>query len=416
MFRIDHATAAPALPTPAAPGTPGYFTPGSAPTTPPTIVTADWANAVQEEILAAVEGEGLVADKTVQDQLYQAILRAAGRAAVGNRLINPEFRVWQRFPGGAGPAFAETEGFWGPDRWRFKAGTAGSVGDVDRTNVVFGGAPSSPSGSIYALLWNVSTAAGSAEMAQRIEEVQTLHGQPVVVAFDAQTKSPSADATIEKVELIQRFGTAGSPDVTTQLSPTAGLLIDSSFRRLVFVGTLPSVAGKTFSAGPTSDSNLELRITLDAGQVFAIILTGFVLSRGSADPGYTPRPFGQELRLCQRYFERSSAESQSFDEDTAQIGYHDTALGGIVESVGTKYQVEKYRGDGNPVVTWYGGNSATTPDVISEKTSAVTESDHAVTATAGNASHTGFPDLDTPPASGTLRLFRANWTAEAEIP
>ena len=74
MFRIDHPTAATALPAPAPAGTPGYFQGGDpAAGTPRTVVTQDWANVVQEELAGAVVGAGLVLSKTDNGQLLKAI-------------------------------------------------------------------------------------------------------------------------------------------------------------------------------------------------------------------------------------------------------------------------------------------------------------------------------------------------------
>jgi len=76
MHRIDDPSASPALPTPLQQGTPGYFTDGS-PTIgeEATIVRADWANAVQEEICYVIEQSGLILLKTDRTQLLQAIAR-----------------------------------------------------------------------------------------------------------------------------------------------------------------------------------------------------------------------------------------------------------------------------------------------------------------------------------------------------
>lgn len=74
MFRIDHASAVPALPAGSPPGTPGYFTQGD-PTTGQmaTVVTQDWANIVQEELVAIVESAGIPLDKSDNTQVLQAI-------------------------------------------------------------------------------------------------------------------------------------------------------------------------------------------------------------------------------------------------------------------------------------------------------------------------------------------------------
>ncbi|MDH4745813.1 hypothetical protein OMP43_17445 [Sphingomonas sp. CBMAI 2297] len=82
MQRIDGPTASPSLPDPSAvSGTPGYFTGGdpSVPT-PPTIVSPDWLNMIQEEIVAVILASGAALSKTNRTQLRDAIqaLVAAG--------------------------------------------------------------------------------------------------------------------------------------------------------------------------------------------------------------------------------------------------------------------------------------------------------------------------------------------------
>jgi len=74
MFRIDVPSAVPALPTPQAAGTPGYFGRGNVGTGElPTTVTADFLNMIQEEIAHVVTGAGLTLSKTDHTQLATAI-------------------------------------------------------------------------------------------------------------------------------------------------------------------------------------------------------------------------------------------------------------------------------------------------------------------------------------------------------
>lgn len=74
MHRIDHSTAAGALPAPDAAGVAGFFIKGDPQTAvPATVVTADWANATQEELAYVIEQAGLVLSKTDHTQLRQAI-------------------------------------------------------------------------------------------------------------------------------------------------------------------------------------------------------------------------------------------------------------------------------------------------------------------------------------------------------
>lgn len=75
MFRIDVASAVSTLPTPAAPGTPGYATNGNPATgSPPTIIDADWGNRIQEELMTFVLGASLTPSKTNYTQVAQAFI------------------------------------------------------------------------------------------------------------------------------------------------------------------------------------------------------------------------------------------------------------------------------------------------------------------------------------------------------
>lgn len=81
MHRIDHPTAAVALPAPSAAGTPGYFTVGNPSSgVPATVVTSEWANAVQEELIHCLDAAGIAPDKQSRTQLWAAIQIAVGAA------------------------------------------------------------------------------------------------------------------------------------------------------------------------------------------------------------------------------------------------------------------------------------------------------------------------------------------------
>lgn len=82
MFRTDQPTAASSLPTPAAAGTPGYFTNGNPGTgTPGTVVDQDFLNMVQEELCNVVTSAGGTLSKTNHSQVYAALLSIASSAA-----------------------------------------------------------------------------------------------------------------------------------------------------------------------------------------------------------------------------------------------------------------------------------------------------------------------------------------------
>jgi hypothetical protein len=75
MQRIDVGTAVAVLPTPAAAGTPGFFTEGDpVGGIAPTIVSGDWLNMVQEELIGVVVKSGLTPSKTNRTQLLTSII------------------------------------------------------------------------------------------------------------------------------------------------------------------------------------------------------------------------------------------------------------------------------------------------------------------------------------------------------
>ncbi|MDO9711040.1 hypothetical protein [Paracraurococcus lichenis] len=79
VHKIDSSTAVSVMPTPGAAGTPGWFTDGNpALGIAGTVVTADWLNAQQAEILNVLTAAGITPDKTKQNQLLTAIQTLAG--------------------------------------------------------------------------------------------------------------------------------------------------------------------------------------------------------------------------------------------------------------------------------------------------------------------------------------------------
>lgn len=76
MHRIDSDTNVASLPTPAAPGTPGYFSegnPGPGTPVPATNLTQDWCNTIQEELVAIPADQGISLNKTTNNQVLAAL-------------------------------------------------------------------------------------------------------------------------------------------------------------------------------------------------------------------------------------------------------------------------------------------------------------------------------------------------------
>jgi hypothetical protein len=87
MYQVDNASAATALPAPAAvgPNPNGFFTGGSPGVTPATVVDADWMNAVMMEIINVIVAASITPSKTNRAQLLQAI-QSLGRIRLTTNL------------------------------------------------------------------------------------------------------------------------------------------------------------------------------------------------------------------------------------------------------------------------------------------------------------------------------------------
>jgi hypothetical protein len=83
MFPTDQSTAASSLPTPAAAGTPGFFTGGNpASGIPATVVDPDWLNMIQQELINIVDAGGITPSKTTYTQVLSAIKRIGQNTVV----------------------------------------------------------------------------------------------------------------------------------------------------------------------------------------------------------------------------------------------------------------------------------------------------------------------------------------------
>lgn len=84
------------MPTPNAPAAPGYFAHGDG-STPFTVVTADWCNAVQEEISNVILAAGITLDKTQQNQLLAALNRMFAKSAdMGGYVTVPDLAPYAK--------------------------------------------------------------------------------------------------------------------------------------------------------------------------------------------------------------------------------------------------------------------------------------------------------------------------------
>ena len=262
---------------------------------------------IDENIFVNAAGDTMTGTLTVQT-LNTTTLNGGQLAGLRNKIINGDFRFWQR------ATSHSSVGYGSVDRWySSRAGTTCTMSLQSFTVGGESGVPGAPPNFLRMDVGSVAGAGNYSLLAQRIEFVQTLANQEVTVSFYAKANAAKSIA----VELTQLFGTGGSTQVDTSLGKVS---IGTTWDRYSFTFTLPSIAGKTIG----SNHSLILAIWMDAGSTYAARTDTLGQQSGTFDfwgvqvepgPVATPfeeRPYGLELSLCQRYYTLTRASSRAW--------------------------------------------------------------------------------------------------------
>jgi hypothetical protein len=244
-------------------------------------------------------------------------------AGMRNAIINGNFDHWQR-----GTSFTNSE--YGADRWfNNRLGTTHTVTrqafTLGQTDV-----PGEPTYFYRAVVSSVAGAGNYSFLIQFIEDVRTFAGQQVTISFWAK-----ADATKNiAVELVQGFGSGGSPSAAVNSIGTTKVSIGTTFQKVTVTATVPSISGKTL--GTNTNSSLGLFIWFDAGSNFNSRTDSlgqqsgtFEIAQVQLEPGpvatpFERRPIGTELALCQRYYDTQGMvfRGADFANVYPQMGWH----------------------------------------------------------------------------------------------
>lgn len=222
-----------------------------------------------------------------------------------NAIINGDFRINQR-------GFTSTTTFlaYGHDRWRLSTLGDGTSTYTTQTftlgNAIAGYEPTN-----YAQLVSAgqTTTASGTNLQQPIENVRTFAGQTVIISFWAKTTSGTPKVAIE---LVQNFGTTGSP--SSSVNTYCGqVTLSTSWTRYSVTVVVPSISGKTLGTDVNS-SSLNLLLWSSAGsdynartgslgiQSTTVQYWGVQVEQNYQPTPFEQRPIGTELALCQRYF------------------------------------------------------------------------------------------------------------------
>lgn len=214
-----------------------------------------------------------------------------------NRIINGNFDVWQRGTSGSSGYVA--------DRWRTLV--AGSTASISRQSFTLGqtDVPNEPEYFHRVAATSSAGATNYVVMQQRVEFVRTFAGQTVTLSFWAKADAGKNIA----VEFGQTFGPGGSSFVSGIDVATCALT--TSWQKFTVTANIPSISGATIG----SQSSLDITFWFDAGSDYNSRSNSlgqqsgtFDISQVQLEVGDTATPFehrlyGQELALCERYYE-----------------------------------------------------------------------------------------------------------------
>lgn len=341
-----------------------------------------------------------------------------GGSDTKNLIINGGFDVWQRGTSLSVPSGSSPSSNYLADRWTSDALDCAYT--VSRQDFALG-QTDVPNAKYYHRhsISTIDSTTGYLHFDQRIEDMRRFDGQEVVLSFWARA---SANTTLG-FEFVSKYDSSPEDNGSTISSYNVGnMSLTTSWQKFTKTVTTTSLSGKTLGSGnrfalryvPSTGSNLQPRW---GGTTFVgdVDIAQVQLEYGQVPTPFEHRSYGEELALCQRYWQ------QSYDSGTPA----GTAYGGSCYKGNNLILFDDTRGwtaaenkivfpvelRTAPTVTWYGVNTGAVGKA--GYTSCATTTDdltiYGTTATSKGLSHyangSGYP----------AGPWGANWTADAEL-
>lgn len=224
-----------------------------------------------------------------------------------NYIINGGFDIWQRH------TTQTSNGYGSDDRWMNS--NVGSTKVHSREDFTIGqtDVKGHPEHFSRTVVTSVPGAGNFTAKQQRIENVVKNSDGTYTATFYGKADAPKDIA----VELTQFFGTGGSPDAEILITPQI-VSLTTSWQKFSLTFVVPSVTGKTL--GTNNDDSLRLVFWFESGSTHSARSGGigqqsgtFDIAKVSLNVGDTTalsdpfedRSIGQELALCQRFYQKS---------------------------------------------------------------------------------------------------------------
>mgnify|MGYP001036362360 CR=1 FL=1 len=173
--------------------------------------------------------------------------------------------------------------------------SGGTTSQIDIRGTTLGGVPFT-----NALRLTPNSAWALTYFAQHIEDVSTLSDTHFTVSVWMRVGSGTLSLT-DDARLTQVFGSGGSTAVNTAVDRR--LDVTTEWQRFSWTLYAPSVSGKTIGSGSYSQVNVLNSVDLSSFSS-TLDITGFQVELGKVATPFEHRSYGEELALCQRYYER----------------------------------------------------------------------------------------------------------------
>jgi hypothetical protein len=234
-----------------------------------------------------------------------------------NRIINGAMGIWQRgtsFTSGGSSTYT-ADRFFGN----------GSSGTISRSTDV-------PAGFTYSFS-NAASSTAYPGVDQRIESanIADCASQTITVSF--YVKQTSGTASALNINLSYPNAVDNYSSSTTIVETNVVASMPSSWTRYSYTYTLP--------ANVTNGLSVTLFVP-SASITATFLITGVQLEKGSTATSFDYRPYGTELFLCYRYFQKSFALGTAPANGLSEYGNsaNTTSYATAVPYIYVKYQVQ----------------------------------------------------------------------------
>ncbi|MBI1188323.1 MAG: carbohydrate-binding protein CenC [Alphaproteobacteria bacterium] len=364
--------------------------------------------ALDELTLIGADNDGNDTDFASWSKLQDLIraVNAGQMQSFRNRIINGDFRIWQRGTSFSTPA----SGAYAADRWRVLYD--GTIGAFTLSRQAFAlGQTDVPGEPAYYLRWD-HTSAGSGStfrvIQQPIEDVRTYAGRAVALTFYAKADTPRSVTAA----LYQDFGSGGSPSTRVTVAVTP-LSLTTAWQKFTIVTTMPSIAGKTLGTNNNHSVLVEFVLPVNTTMTIDFSRVQFepVNATAQKTSPFEERPIGVELSLCRRYCRKSfleaTAPAQNVGVNTGEFTFPALQAGATNQRAHVRFEPGMRAA---PTITLY--NPAAANAQARDKTA----SGDCTSTAAANASENGFDLTATGNASTAIAgALCVHYLATAEL-